>query len=438
MDDTGRELRPLEDPEDDCYSSSSDDTPENGFHQSTRICLEYIREAMLHHRWQEAAEYMACYPQMLEDTSFGYTDISDLVWRLSTEILHHHPNSNMDDYNSIYERMKHSGFKHYLKISLEHSFHLLLHGHIVDAKRQLLTTASWRYGKEQAVQHQKAKLIHAYRSLLDYILWCDKKVSNSDPGKESCDIQEKNNNFRQASVNLKEIVRNPGVWDPFILSYVEMLEFYKDHKEALSVLNDYAYDNNFPPNPNAHVYLYQYLKRHDAPEKKLLKVLKILHVSVPSHELMLEYSSLLLQSGKLKESDIQKAFRIIVEMLDFACWRSNLDVWNSLKAIIQKLKSQKDWRKVVHAEMAGRKDWWPVLHFTSFHASKDSDENPDLMEVKASLINVLCPGETVYIRVLSSDVKQLVINKQFERLKRNWQLKVLFPCTELTWKYFIY
>lgn len=26
---------------------------------------------MLHQRWQEAAEYMACYPQMLEDTARG-------------------------------------------------------------------------------------------------------------------------------------------------------------------------------------------------------------------------------------------------------------------------------------------------------------------------------------------------------------------------------
>lgn len=29
-------------------------------------------------------------------------------------------------------------------------------------------------------------------------------------------------NFSQASVNLHEILKNPGVWDPFILSYVEV------------------------------------------------------------------------------------------------------------------------------------------------------------------------------------------------------------------------
>lgn len=47
------------------------ETPqERGFHHSTRLCLEQIREALLHHRWQEAAEYMACYPQILEATTF--------------------------------------------------------------------------------------------------------------------------------------------------------------------------------------------------------------------------------------------------------------------------------------------------------------------------------------------------------------------------------
>lgn len=39
-----------------------------------------------------------------------------IVWRISTEILHHHPNSKMEDYNIIYERMKHSGVRHYLMV----------------------------------------------------------------------------------------------------------------------------------------------------------------------------------------------------------------------------------------------------------------------------------------------------------------------------------
>lgn len=41
-----------------------------------------------------------------------------------------------------------------------------------------------------------------------------------------------------------------------------------------------------------------------------------------------------------KKSDTQKSLGVILEMLDFACWRSNLDVWKCLKAIIQKLQIQ--------------------------------------------------------------------------------------------------
>ncbi|XP_070705641.1 TATA box-binding protein-associated factor RNA polymerase I subunit A [Pempheris klunzingeri] len=409
MDDLEGELRRLEDLEDDNDSSDNSkgsgkksklplvnpmcvETPkETGFHQGTRICLEQIREALLHHRWQEAAEYMACYPQILEDpTNSTVQQYKELIWRISTEILHHHPNSKMEDYNNIYERMKHSGVKHYLMICLEHSFHLLLNGHIEDAKRQLSVSESWRYGKETAAQHQKIKLIQAYRSFLDYIIWCDKKLTYSNSDYDAClDNQDMHSYFRQASVNLKEILQNPGVWDPFILSYVEMLEFYEDHENALNVLNDYAYDNAFPPNPNAHVYLYQYLKRHDTSERKLIKVLKVLHALVPSHELMLEYSSLLLQSEK--KDHTQKALGVVLEMLDFACWRSDLNVWKCLKAIIQKLQLQENWKDVVSEKMASRKDWWPALHFTRFHASKDSEENPELLEEKAPLAKILCP-----------------------------------------------
>lgn len=60
------------------------------------------------------------------------------------------------------------------------------------------------------------------------------------------------------------------------------------------------------------------------------------------------------------------------------------------------------WEEVVSKEMAERKDWWPVLHFTGFHAHKDLDEEPELMEVKACLAKILCPGMLVDILDLST------------------------------------
>ncbi|KAM9355852.1 TATA box-binding protein-associated factor RNA polymerase I subunit A isoform 1-T2 [Pholidichthys leucotaenia] len=365
---------------------------QHGFQHSTSICLEQIREAMLHHRWEEAAEYMACYAQIIEDQDTTHaSQYKEVVWRMATEILHHHPKSTIEDYNSIYERMKYSGVKHYLMICLEHSFHLLLHGWTEDAKQQLTAAESWRHGKESAGQLHRLKLIQAYRSLLDYITWCDKKSTRSNNSNwESDENVIMHNYFRQASVNLKEILKNPGVWDPFILCYVKMLEFYEDQEEALKVLNEYAYDDNFPPNPNAHVYLYQHLKRYNASEKKLMKVLKGLHAFVPSHELMLEYSSLLLQSAKEKHT--HTALGVLLDMLDFSCWRNNLDVWTRLKAVIQELQKEADWEAVVAEKMVTRKDWWwSALHFTRFHLSKDAEENPELLKIKASLTKILCP-----------------------------------------------
>lgn len=49
---------------------------------------------------------------------------------------------------------------------------------------------------------------------------CDLWLHVSD--KLDTDDQELHNYFRQASVNLEQTLKNPGVWDPFILSYIEV------------------------------------------------------------------------------------------------------------------------------------------------------------------------------------------------------------------------
>lgn len=409
MDDIDNELRLSQELESDSFSTDSSTSTkktklplpnipmvnttkyESGFHTSTRLCLVQIREALMHHRWEEAAKYMAYFPQILEDTTKGQeVHQKELLWRMAIEILHHHPNAKLEDYNNIYQCMKSSGVKHYLQLSLEHSFHLLLMGHFQEAKNMLSIAESWRHGKETAVQSKKIYLIQAYRSLLDYMSWREKKEGKSSRDFANIDDQSMHNYFKQASVNLKDIFKQPGVWDPFILCYVEMCEFYEDYEEAERVLNDYAYDSSFPPNPNAHVYLYQYLKRHNAPEKKLIKVLKILQNLVPSHPLMTDYCSLLLESGKTT-----KALGVTLDMLDYACWKKDLDIWKTLQSIIKKLQSTKDWEEAVSEVMSGRKDWWPALHFTTFHAAEDERENPELRRIKAPLAKILCPDVTL-------------------------------------------
>lgn len=60
-----------------------------------------------------------------------------------------------------------------------------------------------------------------------------------------------------------------------VTCFLQMLEFYGDQDGAREVLTNYAYDEKFPSNPNAHVYLYDFLKREKAPTEKLISVLKV-------------------------------------------------------------------------------------------------------------------------------------------------------------------
>lgn len=41
-----------------------------------------------------------------------------------------------------------------------------------------------------------------------------------------------------------------------------------------------------------------------------------------------------------RQYNLHKALGIVLEMLDFACWRRNLDAWKCLRVIIDKLQSQ--------------------------------------------------------------------------------------------------
>lgn len=54
---------------------------------------------------------------------------------------------------------------------------------------------------------------------------------------------------------------------------------------------------------------------------------------------------------------------------------------------------REDWKDVVLRNMSERKDWWPMLHFTTLHSIRDSEENPKLLKIKSSLAKVLFPGK---------------------------------------------
>ncbi|XP_078085966.1 TATA box-binding protein-associated factor RNA polymerase I subunit A [Mustelus asterias] len=365
---------------------------ETGFRRTVQTCLRSIEKAMFHHQWQTAAELMTNYFQILEDnTTRKQESASQVVWRMGTAILQYHPNSCNEEISSFAGKMKSIGVKHYLKVCLEHAIHLLCNGKTDEAYRELTVAETWRYGEKTAAQHKELKLIQGYRALLDYYTWAKKNgaLHEKDLADDAVDLgttQDMHNYFRQASIGLHDAVENPGVWDPFILSYVNLLDFYDGFEEALKVLNNYAYNSRFPPNPNAHVYLYEFLKKHDASPEKLRKVLRVLYELVPSHELMLEFNSLLLQSGKKKHQ--KEALCVLLCLLDFPTWKEHDHTWKLFVKQMKKAISEghPDW---IREQWELRRDWWPAFHFSKFRALRDFEENERTACRKAVIAGIL-------------------------------------------------
>ncbi|XP_015448261.1 TATA box-binding protein-associated factor RNA polymerase I subunit A isoform X1 [Pteropus alecto] len=392
---------------------------EKDFAQTTNACLHFIQEALLKHQWQQAAEYMHSYFQTLEDAdSCKRQAAPEIIWKLGSEILYYHPKSGVETFNTFADRMKNIGVMNYLKISLQHALYLLHHGMFDDASRSLSQAETWRYGEKSSSQEVLINLIQAYKGLLQYYTWSKKKMELSKLDEDDYAYNTTSQNMLshgwKTSVNLCALIQIPGVWDPFVKSYVEMLEFYGDQDGAREVLTNYAYDEKFPSNPNAHVYLYDFLKREKAPREKLISVLKILYQIVPSHKLMLEFHRLLRKSGR--EEHRRLGLEVLFAVLDFAGCTKNVTAWKYLAKYLRETLMGRHvaW---VREGWDSRRSWWPSFHFSYFWAKSDWKEDKALASEKAVVAGILLGKGCRYFRYISKQDHQ-VFRKKIKRMKK--------------------
>ncbi|KAM5301615.1 TATA box-binding protein-associated factor RNA polymerase I subunit A isoform 1-T1 [Glossophaga mutica] len=392
---------------------------EKDFAQTTSACLSFIQEALLKHQWQQAAEYMHSYFQILEDSDSNKRQAApEIIWKLGSEILYYHPKSSVATFSAFADRMKNIGVMNYLKISLQHALYLVHHGLLEDASRNLSQAETWRYGDKSASQEVLISLIQAYRGLLQYRTWSEKKAELSELDEDdyayNTASQSMLDHSWKTSANFRSLIQVPGVWDPFVKSYVEMLEFYGDREGACEVLTNYAYDEKFPSNPNAHVYLYNFLKREKAPREKLISVLKILYQIVPSHKLMLEFHRLLRKSEQ--EEHRRLGLEVLFGVLDFAGCTKNITAWQYLAKYLRQtlMGNHLAW---VHEQWAPRKSWWPGFHFSAFWAKGDWTEDKALAHEKAFVAGVLLGKGCRYFRYISKQDHQ-VLRKKMKRIKK--------------------
>eukprot|EP00070_Physeter_catodon_P023730 XP_023986448.1 TATA box-binding protein-associated factor RNA polymerase I subunit A isoform X3 [Physeter catodon] len=315
--------------------------------------------------------------------------------------------------------MKNIGVMNYLKISLQHALYLLHHGMLEDANRNLSQAETWRYGEKSSSQEVLINLIQAYKGLLQYYIWSKKKMelSQLDEDDYAYNTASQNmlNHSWKTSINLCALIQIPGVWDPFVKSYVEMLEFYGDQDGAREVLTNYAYDEKFPSNPNAHIYLYNFLKREKAPREKLISVLKILYQIVPSHKLMLEFHRLLRKSEN--EEHHKLGLEVLFGVLDFAGCTKNITAWKYLAKYLRQtlMGSHLAW---VQEEWNSRKNWWPSFHFSYFLAKSDWKEDKTLACEKALVAGLLLGRGCRYFRNISKQDHQ-VLKKKIKQVKKS-------------------
>ncbi|XP_010589391.2 TATA box-binding protein-associated factor RNA polymerase I subunit A isoform X3 [Loxodonta africana] len=339
---------------------------EKDFAKTTSACLGLIQEALLKHQWEKAAEYMHSYFQILEDSDAGKRQAApEIIWRLGSEILYYHPKSNVETFSTFADRMKNIGVMNYLKISLQHALYLLHHGMLEDANRSLSQAETWRYGEKSSSQDILINLVQAYKGLLQYYTWSKKKMELSKLDEEDYAYGTATQNMRshswKTSVNLSALIQIPGVWDPFVKSYVE-----------------------------------------------------ILYQIVPSHKLMLEFHRILRNSDK--EEHHKLGLEVLFAILDFAGCTKNITAWKYLAKYLKQtlMGNHLAW---VQDEWRSRKNWWPSFHFSYFWAKNDWTEDKALACEKALVAGILLGKGCRYFRYVSKQGHQ-GLKKKMKRMNR--------------------
>ncbi|XP_053462898.1 TATA box-binding protein-associated factor RNA polymerase I subunit A isoform X4 [Nycticebus coucang] len=350
------------------------------FSQTTSSCLSFIQEALLKHQWQRAAEYMYSYFQTLETTDgHNRQTIPEIIWKLGSEILFYHPKSNVETFTTFADRMKNIGVMNYLKISLQHALYLLHHGMLEDADKNLSEAETWRYGEKSSSQEILINLVQAYKGLLQYYTWSRKKKELSKLDKDDyvygTTTRSMISRSWKTSINLSALIKIPGVWDPFVRSYVEMLEFYGDQDAAQ----------------------------------------EILYQIVPSHKLMLEFHTLLRKSEK--EEHHKLGLEVLFGVLDYAGCTKKITAWKYLAKYLKQtlMGNHLVW---VQEQWNSRKNWWPSFHFSYFWAKSDWKEDTALACEKAFVAGILLGKGCRYFRYISKQDHQ-VLRKKIKQMKKS-------------------
>ncbi|XP_006824851.1 TATA box-binding protein-associated factor RNA polymerase I subunit A-like [Saccoglossus kowalevskii] len=381
--------------------------------------LYLLRECLLNHRWREAN-------QVIESLCLEPQEMEEVIWKCGAEIIYNHAKASPGIVDLFFGKMETVTSHHRAQKSLEKAFYFLSKGDIEEAYRAIKLkryTKSFVSDEEGVAQDEWVYITKLYCGMIEYVLWAEDKDEMMDVEKEIDAASDSgteetlpSTHARTAVSYLDDITDKPGIWDIFVTKHVEILEYYGRTADAKHILEKYAETN--AENPNAHKYLYQFLKRNNPEPSKLISILKDILSLIPSDELAIDLCTIVHTCGASETLTLPYLF----DMLDYACWQTAVKPWQLLADVIVNI-----YRNAATNEVTAlgdcwriRNNWWPQYHFRVDQI--DTCDCSDLLKSKAVIAALLIDIENPFVMSVKNHLQDKAFNKMLKnvcKLKRN-------------------
>ncbi|XP_071962284.1 TATA box-binding protein-associated factor RNA polymerase I subunit A-like isoform X2 [Antedon mediterranea] len=371
--------------------------------------ISALRETLLTHRWYKANDVLMCLARHSIWTTRDYT------WKCGAEVVYQHAASNKEIKELFFRKVETSNFYNCKEKHMERVFNLLRENQFEEAYKVIqdkVGKAGQKTKWQEMTEKEWKKLIVAYTGLIEFALWTQREqTEDHDENEEESKQSDKHGEL--AINNIMSILDTPGIWDVFILCYIELMKPFDDNKKLKSVLMKYNEDN--PGNPNSYVYLYQYLQSTDGPLKEQISILEKLVAKVPSSEFVLElYERLHILERRKKSRKItsevkRKSIVMLFDMLDYACWQDTVQPWKLLCDEITRVRKRHDdsGLDVILNCWKLRISWWPSYHFRKDQAVVIADTNPELAPIKATIAGLLLGEDHEYVKIVCGHLPEV-------------------------------
>ncbi|XP_078001122.1 TATA box-binding protein-associated factor RNA polymerase I subunit A-like [Glandiceps talaboti] len=400
-------------------------TPKKNITKSKQL-LHLLRECLLNHRWIEAG-------QVLRAICLEPNNMEDVVWKCGIQIMYNHPKTGPGIVRVFNVYLQKLMIHDHSQKTVEHAFYLLSKGELEEAystlnQAKILSNRNIHSSKKE-MEEIWHTMVFLYRGLINYVMWLESKTTINTDVQTDLDMQsgyDKSNEMvrygNDAAECFEVVMNTPGVWDIFITKYVEILEYQERYDEAQAVLHKYRDSNS--NNPNAHKYLYSFLKKHDAHPNESVLVLKDLLYLVPSDELAMDMSEIVQKSA----DNPALALPFLFDMLDYACWQDDIKPWEMLAdlLILISKRNNREGLKIKRECWTSRSSWWPSYHFRECHIRTDTEQERKLLDSKAAIATLLSSSHLTKSRenlFMKSAKKVLKGTNSYKRLKKAIMLK---------------